>query len=203
MPIPRGWRSRGHLPHADFAGLTQAVTFRLGDALPDAVLERLRLEVTHEMAGDTAAERRAFLLSNRVQAWLDAGHGSCRLVRTGNQQAVSDELHRHDGIRYRLDAYVVMPNHVHVLLGTGSTALGKIIQGWKGASARTINGLDGLAGSLWQREYYDRFLRDEEHAIAAIRYIAANPEKARIGGRDWPGLWIREGLRRHLYDTAD
>jgi REP element-mobilizing transposase RayT len=94
---------------------------------------------------------------------------------------------------------VVMPNHVHVLVGTGGTALGRIVQGWKGASARAINGSEGTSGSLWQREYYDRFVRDEEQAIAAVRYIAENPGKAGIGGRDWPGLWVREGLQ----DTAD
>ena len=69
---------------------------------------------------------------------------------------------------------------------------------WKGTSARRINQTIGTVGNLWQREYHDRFIRDEEHGIAAVRYIAANP-----GRFDWPGLWIREGLRAHVQDTAD
>ena len=76
MPIPRGWHSRGHLPHADFAGLTQAVTFRLADALPATVLDRMRVDTAREAAGTDADELRSALNPGRADwpgLWIREG----------------------------------------------------------------------------------------------------------------------------------
>jgi REP element-mobilizing transposase RayT len=170
VQLRRGWRTRGRLPHADFAGLTQAVTFRLADALPGPVLDRLQRNVA-ESHPDPADARRAALLRVRVHAWLYAGHGSGCLCDPAAMAVVAEELHRSVGISYRLEAFTIMPNHVHVVVGVGGRPLGAIIGAWKGASARRINRLQGKAGRLWNREYYDRFIRDDDHGIAAIRYV--------------------------------
>ena len=104
-----------------------------------------------------------------------------------------------DRIRYDLVAYVVMPNHVHVLIKTyASFALSKVIQSWKTFTAREIRRTLKKSYSssqypiissstFWQREYWDRFIRDEKHFYSAIQYIHENPVKAGLCKvpRDW------------------
>ncbi len=187
----RGWRHRGHLPHADFAGLTQAVTFRLADSLPAAALARIQRELAR-IDDDLDGNRKATWLRERVHTWLDAGHGSCWLRDATAQGMVMQALRRRDGESYRLEACTVMPNHVHVVVGVGMLPLGSIVRMWKGTTARRINQHLGRFGPLWGREYYDRFIRDEPHGIAAIRYVVNNPVRAGLVAqwRDWAGTWV-------------
>ena len=71
MVEPKGWHSRGYLPHLDQPGLLQFITFRLSDSLPAAVLHRLAAETT-----DDEAERHRL-----IDGYLDAGQGACWLRR--------------------------------------------------------------------------------------------------------------------------
>jgi putative transposase len=80
----------------------------------------------------------------------------------------------------KVDCSVVMPNHTHAILCLGgstvpeSSALGEIVRSWKAKSARAIRlGPDPSFG--WQRNYYERILRDEEENDRIRRYIAENP----------------------------
>ena len=200
MDIRRGWRSRGHLPHADFAGLTQAITFRLADALPAAVLDRLRTHLSEEHPG-AAPDIADALLRERVHGYLDAGHGSCLLREPTLAEAVAEQLRLHDGPWYDLIAYVIMPNHVHVLVRMRGVSIGQVVQVWKGASARAINRLRVGSGTVWQHEYFDRYVRDEAGLVAAVRYIAQNPPKAGLG--EWAGLWVGEEWRHLIAPSAD
>ena len=56
--------------------------------------------------------------------------------------------------------------------------LGGLIKAWKGASAHRVNGILGRTGPLWQEDYWDRYIRDEEHFRKAKRYVESNPVKA-------------------------
>jgi len=170
----RVWHSRGYLPHVDAAGLIQFVTFRLADALPHRALA--------EKAGD--GER-----SPRIDAVLDAGYGECVLRHPGPAREVERVLLEGDGHSCRLLAWVVMPNHVHVVAEmNGGASLSKVVQQWKGVSAREINQELGGGGRLWQPEYHDRFIRDQEHLAAAVNYTHGNPVAAGLCERaeDWP-----------------
>src|SRR5205807_1534266 len=83
--------------------------------------------------------------------------------------------------RYHLHAFVIMPNHAHVLIEPApGNRLADIVQGWKSWTAKAINRRRAASGSVWQREYFDRFMRDERHAEATIAYIEENPVKARL-----------------------
>jgi REP element-mobilizing transposase RayT len=74
-----------------------------------------------------------------------------------------------------------MPNHVHWLVETvEGNDLGRVMQSVKGCPAREINRLLGRSGSFWQREYFDRAVRDPEHLRRAVEYIHNNPVKARL-----------------------
>ena len=179
MVEPKGWHSRGYLPHLDQPGLLQFITFRLSDSLPPAVLHRLVAETA-----DDEAER-----YRRIEAYLDAGHGACWLRRPEIATQVQDALLHFDGVRYRLLAWVVMPNHTHALIETKrSFPLPGVVQSWKGFTARRANSLLGRSGAFWQRDYYGRYIRDDAHWAAVTRYIAHNPVKAGLAKNpaDWP-----------------
>ena len=176
----KGWYSRGYLPHLDQPGLIQAITFRLHDSMP---AER-RFEWEPLLQIPNEATRRA-----RIQAYLDADYGKCWLADARVAQIVENALLYFDGERYRLLAWVVMPNHVHVLITTETSyPLHKVVQSWKAFTARRANDVLGRTGTFWQRDYFDRYIRDEHHLEQAVCYIHANPILAGLVERaeDWP-----------------
>jgi REP element-mobilizing transposase RayT len=165
----KGWYTRGYLPHYDKPGALQMVTFRLADAMPAA--RRHEWEALLKIEDDR--EQRT-----KLEAYLDLGRGECVLKSPRTAGAVEEVLLRFDGERYRLAAWVIMPNHVHVLVEVWTMALGELLKAWKGASARAVNLVLGSGGTLWQREYWDRRIRDEEHFRKTRHYIESNPVKA-------------------------
>jgi putative DNA methylase len=168
ITVHKGWYSRGYLPHFDHPSLLQFITFRLADSLPQEVIQKLTQTVK-----DAASRRRS------IEAYLDAGHGACPLREPDNAHSVEEALLHFDGERYRLLAWVVMPNHVHVLVETlPSHSLSTIVHSWKSYTARAIGKRLGHRGQLWQPDYFDRYIRDEKHFQAVVRYIHNNPVKA-------------------------
>jgi putative transposase len=69
--------------------------------------------------------------------------------------------------------------------------LEKLLQSWKRFTTREINKLLERAGNLWQRDYFDRLVRDEKHLANCVRYIRRNPEKAGLPRNEF-GLWESE-----------
>ncbi len=169
-PAPKGWYSRGYLPHVDVPGLFQSITFRLADSLPPDVLERVAQQALDDV------ERH-----KRIETLLDVGHGECWLQRQEIAGIVQNALFHFDGERYRLIAWCIMPNHVHVLIETrAGHPLAAVVHSWKSFTAKAINQSLGRSGEVWQREYFDRYIRDDRHLQAAIDYIESNPVKARL-----------------------
>jgi REP element-mobilizing transposase RayT len=156
----------GYLPHFDSPETLQFVTFRLFDSLPAEAIEKMRL-MTSPVAD---ADRDAF---------LDAGAGNCWLKLSEIAAVVQDALLHFDGERYRLLAWTVMPNHVHVLIEPlGNYAVGEVVSSWKRFSARMANRALGRSGSFWQDDYWDTYIRNERHLASTIAYIENNPVKA-------------------------
>jgi len=110
---PKGWHSRGYLPHLDVAGLLQFVTFHLADSLPKTI----------------------------------RGH-----------------------------------------------PLPKVVQAWKSYSSKRVNRLLERTGTFWARDYFDRYVGDDQHLQAVVRYIEKNPVKA--GLVDRPETWPFGSARR-------
>lgn len=175
-----GWRNRGYLPHFDQPGLVQAVTFRLADSLP-----KTRLEEWDHLRNSSEDLERIRL----IEDYLDQGAGECVLRRPECGQVVHKALQHFDLQRYRLVAWCVMPNHVHVLFEVWKgQPLGKVVHSWKTYSAREINTRLNRAGPLWQADYFDTYMRDADHLDATAGYIEHNPVKAGLVSRveDWP-----------------
>lgn len=175
-----GWHSRGYLPHFDGGEVAQFVTFLLFDSLPQSVLERWRRELAK---GDDATLRR------RVEAYLDQGYGSLFLKETAVASLVQDAMLHHDGTRYRLAAWVVMPNHVHLMATPRpGHALSAIMHSLKSYTASEANKLLGRRGRFWMKEYFDRYIRNADHFSKVVAYVENNPVKAKLcrTPRDWP-----------------
>ncbi len=169
----KGWHSRGYLPHFD-GDVMQFITFRLADSLPQSVLRRIEREVEQEKVTDAPREMRI-----RSEEYLDSGAGDCILRNPEVATIVRDTILNEHGKTCRVDAWVIMPNHAHVLLlPNADTSLSTIMKSIKGVSSHKINKLLGRPGPVWQPDYFDRYIRDADHYAKALRYIENNPVKA-------------------------
>jgi putative DNA methylase len=177
------WRSRGYLPHWDAGEVPQAITFRLADSLPAHVLADMRAEL--QLLDDDAL---AVAQRVRFERLLDHGLGEARLGDPKVADIVERAFLHFDGVRYRLHAWVIMPNHVHVVATPfAEWELARIVHGWKSYSATMANRVLGRTGAFWSREYFDRVIRDEAHYANAVCYTTMNPVKAGLCRRpeDW------------------
>ena len=175
------------LPHWQQPGATYFVTFRLADSLPRCLLagwaaERdqwLRCHPLPWSDGDARDYRQRFV--GVIEHWLDAGQGDCRLANSQGAASVIETLRHFDGTRYTLIHAVGMPNHVHVLFALHpGFRLERVVHAWKLFSARRLNGLLGVTGAVWQKDYFDRLVRDRQDLSRCVRYLRRNPEAARL-----------------------
>ncbi|MDD3107123.1 MAG: transposase, partial [Bacilli bacterium] len=179
----------GRLPHWKQKDVFYHVTFRLADSIPRQHAEQLRTDRENwkkkhkDKKEFTKNEWKEYnrLFHARVEEWLNAGYGSCLLWKKENASIVANALKHFDGERYILDEWVVMPNHVHVLVKPfAKNNLSDILHSWKSFTANEINKREGKTGQLWMHESYDHIVRNED-ALKAIRYyIRMNPAKAKI-----------------------
>ena len=195
-----GQYSRGYLPHHRVEGRRYFVTFRLEGTLPQEVLESFQRERDelirqanregHQLSW--ADQKRLFeLYSERIESYLDAGRGDCWLKDPRVAEVVANALRFFVNSRYALGAWVVMPNHVHVLVRPlGEHTLDSILKSWKGFTAREANKIVGRTGEpFWANEYYDHWLRDEDEKVRLTAYIYDNPVKAGLCARPEDWLW--------------
>lgn len=177
----KGIHNRGYLPHWDFADSTQAITFRLGDSFPGKVIQEWKRELEGELkSGDSKVSRAAQIeMHKRITRFEDSGDGECILAGNDYAEMVQEALVKGHGESYKLIEWVIMPNHVHVLVRLlDDTSLGVIVKRWKASSAVAINRLRGRSGSVWMEDYHDRLIRDLNHFENARSYIRKNPVKA-------------------------
>ena len=187
----KGWYASKNLQHFDGQGTQQFITYRLHDSLP---AER-RSEWELLLKIEENREKR-----KRMEAYLDRGLGACHLRQPRVAKSVQGNLWHHDGLRDRLLSWVLMPNHVHALIEVWRVPLGKILHTWKSYTAKEANRILGREGTFWAEDYFDRYVRDEEHLQRAIRYIENNPVKAGLVRvpEDWPWSSARYRSRADL-----
>jgi predicted dehydrogenase/threonine dehydrogenase-like Zn-dependent dehydrogenase/REP element-mobilizing transposase RayT len=191
-------KARRHLPHWEQEGVTQFVTFRQADAIAQEKLDQWHAEREvwlrdHSQPWDFETEELYHrLFSERLETWLDQGSGSCVLAREEAARLVENAMRHFDGERYILDAYVIMPNHVHVLLKPlHEHTLSDIMHSWKSFTSREIKKLYDLgAEPFWQGERFDHALRSEAALEAKREYITQNPAKLKSGFRVGRGIGV-------------
>ena len=214
-PLRSGIHTRGYLPHVKREGASYFVTFRLADSLPKEVLLKHQAERAERLhrhhAQNDAAKKSGATPPNpgeldeierdyfrKLEAYLDKGAGECSLGRAEIASIVANAFRFFDGQRYRLDAWVVMPNHVHIVLWPmPNHTLSAIAQSLKRFTAREANKLLQRTGeSFWQPEPYDHWIRDEEEHARCCGYVIRNPVKAGLCAAPeqwrWSSSW-RDG----------
>ncbi len=197
---------RRNLPHIQPLGATFFVTFRLKDSIPQARIWKLKQ--VHEENCDTIllsnnANKKELLYQEgqrffeNYDVLLDTIiSGPTFLKNPTIANIVAEQLHRFDGSLYRLISYSIMPNHVHLLINTSIQIpeeldvrlydslefepLQNIMKKIKGPSAVFSNRVLQRSGKFWQRESYDRLIRDGKELGNVINYILQNPVKAKL-----------------------
>jgi putative transposase len=179
-----GWRSRGYLPHCDKVNTTQFVTIRLADSLPITAITRMQ---ERTLLYDHSIENK-LKLQHEINQLLDQGYGECFLKDQKIASMVVEALKFNHGKKYILHEWVIMPNHVHLLLTTeNENLLLNIIKSFKGYTGSEANKILNRKGQFWYREYYDRYIRNEVHYENARYYIYDNPVMAGLCSdrKDW------------------
>lgn len=189
---------RRYLPHWRQDGATYFVTFRLHDALPVEKQKQLR-EIKQDWEQENPAphtddqlKELHHLLGIKSEKWLDAGFGSCLLRVPFHRNYLESVLTFFNKNRFDLSSWVIMPNHVHLLvrpLVAKHWSLEKILQSWKRRSARDINRVRGKEGQVWLDESYDSIVRDAQHLWRCLQYIGQNPAKAKLPVGDYD-RWV-------------
>ncbi|MGM9699565.1 MAG: BREX-1 system adenine-specific DNA-methyltransferase PglX [Prevotella sp.] len=171
------------LPHWNQNDCVQFVTFRLADSLPQSKLMEYKQIKEEWLAAhpkpwdDATQEEYDRIIGTKIDKWLDAGYGSCILQDERIRKIVEDSILHFNGEKYNIHAYVIMPNHVHVLLSPiGDNQVQSIVGSWKKFSAHEINKMLNQTGSVWERESFDRMVRGNEDFEAKFKYIEANPQ---------------------------
>lgn len=183
------------LPHWQQQGAVYFVTFRLADSIPPRLRNQWEderdawLKVHPEPWTDETEREYHQRFFGAIERWLDAGHGACLLRKPDCARIVTETLRHFEGERVVMISLVIMPNHVHALfVQNPEWPLEKLTQSWKRFTARQINKLLDRTGNFWQRDYFDRLVRDEKHFANCVRYIRRNPEKASLGKEEFI-LW--------------
>lgn len=184
--------TENRLPHWQQERATYFVTFRLADSIPKQLLEQWDEEREawlkwHPLPWSDEVEREYYLrFSKRIDEWLDAGHGACVPRRMECAQQVAAALRHFNGTRVEMIAFVIMPNRVHTLFAPlGEWTLERLVHSWKRHSAVRINRVATRGKVLWQRSYFDRLVRNQEHFRNVVGYIRNNPEKAHLRPGDY------------------
>jgi type I restriction enzyme R subunit len=184
-----------NLPHWQQGHVMQFVTFRLGEALPIGKIHRWKEQraiwlFNHPKPWDQETEadyHRRFTAA--IERWLDEGMGSCLFNQVSCREILADTFMRFQNQQVHHQAWVIMPNHVHLLFSP-KVPISQLIQAWKSHSARTIG-----KGPIWQRTYRDTLIRDIDHYLNAVRYIRRNPVKAKLR-EDQFTLWQSDEAAR-------
>lgn len=204
-----GFHSRGALPHLKCEGSTYFVVFRQAGTLPRDLVVRLKQErdaiVQHAEAARrplTWHEQEELFrwYSHRVDKYLDSGHGACHLRQPAFADLVANAIRFFDGQRYELRAWVVMPNHAHVVVRPmpGHT-LSEILHSWKSFTSHKINErLPEKVVPFWQGESYDHLICDDEDLHRCCHYTAMNPVNAGLCARPEDWAWSSAAVTQPL-----
>jgi putative transposase len=191
------------LPHWSQAGTISFLTWRTWDSLPAPVLqswiaERDEWLKRHGIApaasdweaklkalGSAALREYQLHVSDRWNDHLDECHGACVLRQPELAKIVADSLAFFNGDRYEMTDFVVMPNHVHVLVAfPDENSMLRQCDSWKHFTALKINRALNRKGRLWQQDGFDHLVRSTEQFDCLRSYLENNPKRANLHARE-------------------
>ena len=188
-----------HLPHWEQRDAYYFLTWRTADSLPREIIEQWHRErdvwlVAHgidpaqddwqrevELLPDDLHQEFYRTFTAKWHEHLDDCHGECLLRQPEISTVVASNLRHFDGCKYEMDSFVVMPNHVHVLVGiAGRNTMRAQCRNWKKYTATVINERLARSGQFWQWESYDHLVRSAGSLAKFRDYIEKNPMKAKL-----------------------
>jgi REP element-mobilizing transposase RayT len=92
---------------------------------------------------------------------------------------------------FRLLAYCLMDNHVHLAIETGKAPLSRIMAGLQSSYTQQFNRRHGRVGHLFQGRYKAFLIEKDRYALALLRYIHENPVKAGVVAKPQDYAWSR------------
>jgi len=211
---------RRNLPHIQPKGGTFFVTFRLEETIPEQVLQALladrekQINNIDKKLSDKERENEKYKAEKRFFAgfdqWLDKCKTGPTWLKTSKlARTVAEKIHDLDGTKYKLIAYSIMSNHVHLLIDlagfeggiehsgkTKAYPLADALRLLKGSTSRSCNLLLNRTGQFWHHESYDHYVRDEDELFRIIEYILYNPVKAGLveSYQDWEFSFLCEAF---------
>lgn len=201
---------RRNLPHIQPLNATLFVTFRLAGSLPKQVLSRMaeeRAVMTRNLQdSEPANESRFRQISRRhfamLESWLDKStSGPTWLAEDRVARIVAEAIHYRHEKSYRLDAFSIMPNHVHAVFAPLSNqreakSISSIMHSLKRHTSSQCNSILNRTGAFWAHENFDHYVRNDAELKRILRYVLENPVRAGLarGWRDWRWNYIRESL---------
>ncbi len=206
------YRSR-NLPHKYDTDKPIFITYRLKFTIPNSIKEEMNLrkkEWQKKYASLPESEKPNALKLNELETFrrfdelLHKSDEVPRLLhRVDLTNVIIDNFHYFNNQRYQLQAFCIMPNHVHVLIKPLKQPDGEVFSlahinyTWKRFTSNKINKILNRTGSLWQDESYDHLIQSDNEFYATLEYIINNPIKAGLVDhwKDWHGTWIREDLK--------
>jgi REP element-mobilizing transposase RayT len=199
---------RRNLPHIQPLNTALFLTFRLAGSVPKEVLGRMldeKLVLEKALKNDSTTSQSRFReLARRhfamLESWLDkAAIGPTWLADKRIAGIVAEALHHRDGKRFRLDAYSIMPNHVHSVFAPLTQtdtpeSLSSIMHSLKRNTARRANQLLDRSGAFWEHESFDHYVRNRAEWLRIVKYVLENPVKAGLVHKweDWPWNYVRD-----------
>ena len=166
------------LPHYHSLGQPIFVTWRLHGSLP-----------ANRSFPSATTSGQAFVAMDSLLDNARTGPLYLRQPDIANMVVEAIHYHERDVRHYQLHSYVVMPNHVHLLM-TPLADVSKLMQSLKRFTAKEANRILGLTGnSFWQDESYDRLVRDKTEFQRIADYIEMNPVKCGLAVTPEEFLW--------------
>ena len=185
---------RGSLPHWEVVDGRYFVTLRQAGSLPREAEEELRAQLDGVSESDCLARSRVYF--QRLEAWLDR----CRvtdgvLVIPDVARQIETTLRTYEEIGYwKMLAYAVMPNHLHLFFRCGSLGLKGVMERFKRATAHFVGRLgSSVPKPLWQKEWFDHWSRSPQEDDRIVSYIRNNPVRAGLAGDPKEWAWMRDG----------
>lgn len=176
---------RRKLPHIQPEDAMLFITFRLMGTLPkhiiQALIENKQSAISMSAKGSQMAKQVAEAYNSELEQILDsANYGPVWLKQNEIANVVAESLHYHDGRSFKLVCYCIMSNHVHFIAYKFTKPVYAIMNTLKTYTAKECNKLLDRKGRFWQREYYDRIIRDRNDFDQKIKYVLNNPVAAHL-----------------------
>ena len=215
---------RRNLPHWQPLGASFFLTYRLAGTLPRQTLsvleeERERLDSLPRECAYSPKEWQMRIERQLFARWDECLDRDTRIQWLADPRVaavVRDNLYHHAGSKYSLLAYVIMPNHVHILIKPEPAwerrfedesramyergPLSATLHSLRSYTAKEANRILGRTGVFWQGEAYDHWVRNNAEFERIVYYIESNPVNAGLVAcaEDWQASSAYDRMSRSL-----